>query len=647
MPVQIPRIEATQPSAPNSVGRMEVSVPNMAQATAPLAEGIQKGTSKVVDAFEARQNEIAKQRASQLDFKSTEEDNSFALWSKQKRAEINQKEGDTTKDWIEYDKQAEERYKQVYSKYESMDSDFKQLLDNKLNTTYRKEQTFRNIEQSEQNYKWKSSVADNKVKLEQDSFFNSGTRLDIKDPETFNNLKTFARDMINTRLAHAEQTGQLTYKEDGTPDFETGPVSVVIRKDIGDAVIPLVKTLNAAGKVAEGKKVIEEYSKYLNAADRAKLMSDNDESDVRNQAINKLSELKLQLGRQDIAISDIDLVGGISEPIRFKMKELNQIEEAKKKQERDRNRENFLDAEYNRLVTKQASTNNYVNEADYVNSEEGKNAATNTSPEQFERLRKIVAAPIKSSPSALAMLNKGDRDGTLYKMSAEDKIKMYSGLSEDDRRIAREVMRQQSIDAGRSGNKTSELSGATASRAKTIILDNINEQIQSNPMFQYNTKNKKYKNEEYVQNMLKQYGAIINNDILMAGPAAFKAEIQDKITNKRLQQMINQFKKDKEDDTSWFGKTKFTGVSQEAARSRYPYDGSVPKPKAVLPSSSGANKLQPTKPKVAEPVAEPTQDGLPPKTDRKAWNALYRKANGKAPTNVNEFDKFIDDNLKK
>jgi len=124
-----------------------------------------------------------------------------------------------------------------------------------------------------------------------------------------------------------------------------------------------------------------------------------------------------------------------------------------------------------------------------------------------------------------------------------ERFGVRAGLSEEDRKVAREVMRQQSIDAGRNGRAT-ELTGATVSDAKSTILKNINDQLQSNSIFEYSNRNKKYKNEEYVQNLIKRYGVLINNDILMAGPAAKTADVQDKITNKRLQQMINQFKKD-------------------------------------------------------------------------------------------------------
>ena len=651
MAVELPRVQRAQPQAPQPSQKLEANVPNIAEAVAPMSRAISNATENIGDAFVEQQ----KKQQQVWDTKSTDINNQFERSLKNRLNEIKLKTGDTTKDFVDYEDFAQKTHDEIMSSFNDNDPQFKTLLSEKMLNTFGRMKSFKDDQQYEQHFKYQNEVSDARVKLDVDNAFATGMSLDIKRPDTFTSLDAYIKRIEQTRVSQGDRTGMTVRDENGpkdaegkgSPNHRSSPVGVLIRKDVGDTIVPLVKSLNAAGKVAEGKKVLERYSDYLNAADRSNLMNDNNEADVKNQAINNLADLKQKIGSNSLSLADIDAMKGISEPIRFKMKELNQIEETKKTQEQDRKRENFLGAEYTRLIEKQSSVQSYVNEADYINSPEGKNAAANTSPEQFARLVKIVSAPFKSTPSSLAMLNKGDSEGNLYKLSAEDRIKMYSGLSEEDRKSAREVMRQQSIDAGRSG-ANSELTGATVSSAKSTILKNINEQLESNPIFEYNTRQKKYKNEEYVQSMIKKYGAIINNDILMAGPAAKNADVQDKITNKRLQQMVNQFKKDEEDNRAWFGKTKFKGVSNEAAVSRYPYNGALPKPKTSLPSTSGADKLQPTVPKVmtASSADATVVEGLPAKTDRKEWNKLYRKANGKAPTNLNDFEKFIEDTIK-
>lgn len=643
MAVELPRVQRAQPQAPQPSQKLDVNMPNIAEAAAPLTRAISTTTEKVIEAEQFYQ----KKQQQVWDTKSTDINNQFERSLKSKLSEIKLKTGDVTKDFIDYNEFAQKQHDELLAQHSEMDNGFKTLLSEKITNTFGRMNSFRDDQQYEQHYKYQNEASDGRVKLDVDNAFNKGMSLDVARPDTFMSFDAYIKRIEQTRIAQGDRTGMTVRDKNGVPDYFSGPVGVQIRKDVGDTIVPLVKSLNASGKVAEGKEVLNRYSEYLNAADKTNLLNDNNEADVKNQAISKLVELKGQKDSDTLYLADIDAMKGISEPIRFKMKELNQIEEVKKTQEQDRKREKFLDAEYVRLIDKQSSVNSYATDAEYINSPEGKNAAANTSPEQFERLRKVAFAPTKSSPSSTAMLNKGDSDGNLYKLSAEDRIKMYAGLSEEDRKVAREVMRQQSIDAGRNGRAT-ELTGATVSDAKSTILKNINDQLQSNSIFEYSNRNKKYKNEEYVQNLIKQYGVLINNDILMAGPAAKTADVQDKITNKRLQQMINQFKKDKENDSAWFGKTKFKGVSNEAVLARYPYNGFLLKPKTSLPSTSGADKLQPTVPKVmtASSADATFVEGLPAKTDRKEWNKLYRKVNGKAPTNLNDFEKFIEDTIK-
>lgn len=669
MPVQLPRINVSDVAAPITGQRMNVDVPDMVQATAPLSRGIEAGTKAVTNALEARETEIKKRRASALDIKSTEEDNQFQLWSKQRIAEINLKEGDTTADYVEYDKQAQEKYKEVFSKYETMDSDFKELLDNKLNSTYQKQQTFRNIQQSEQNYKWRAEVANNKVRLEQDSFFQSGMYLDINNKETFNNLDTYARDIIQTRIAHADQTGTLVRKEDGTPEFETGPVSVLIRKDIGEAVIPLVKTLNATpGKVKEGKAVIEKYAPYLNASDRAKLMSDNDEADVNNQAIVKLAELQQQVatanpGNPDrrVMLSDIEKMKDLSPAVRFKLIEKNDIYNKRQDAEQGRQLDVLVSSEFEKLVKKQASTDPYVSEEEWANSPEGKNILEQMNkyggkPSDINNLRAMVVAPTKSKKSALDAFNQGVVDRSLAKMTPREIAEIYPHLNKQDRARFDEIRRDQLYDS-RSRKAEGPVTGDKISGMHGRMSKALEEQMKSfrdpksgDLIFETNSKGKFQ--EEYDTQMLTDYNSLIREDILRAGGKLTGPE-ENKIVNKRLNEMIEKRKEDHKGVLS-----KFLGVDYK------------PTPKETRPTTTfrppgGAYGARNTAPLAPAPVVDTTVTAtttpsvnlttnkittLPSDSDRKSWIKMYEESKGtkfNSEKDVAGFKKFKEEVKKK
>lgn len=650
MPVQLPRIGVPEPIAPQSVGREDIQAPNVAQATQPFAEGIQKGTKAFEDAFEKRELEVKKQRLTALDVKSTDESNKFEMWSKEQLAQINLKKGDTTQDYIEYEKQAQQKYQETYSKYETMDSDFKTLLDNKLNSTYQKQGSFRNIQQNEQQYKWRDEVTDNTVKLSQDSMFNSGTRLDASRPETFANMHTYAQDIIQSRIARGSQTGTLVKKEDGTVDYEKGPVGPLIKKDIGDAVIPLVKSLNAAGKVKEGKQVIEQYSPFLNAADRAKLLSDSDEADVSNQAIVTLTKLQQDVAAANpnnpdrrVMLGDIEKLKGLSPAVRFKIIEKNDIFNKRQDAEQDRKREVLVSNEFENLVKRQASRDAYVSEDEWANSPEGKNfMSQNPKPSDINNMRAMVVAPTKSKKSALEAFNQGVIDRSLAKMTPKDISEIYPHLNKGDRQRFDEIRRDQLYDS-RNRKAEGPVTGDKISGMHGRMTKSLEQQMKSfrdpksgDLMFVTNSKDKF--TDQYDDQMLSDYNSLVREDILRAGGKLNGAQ-ENEIVNKRLAEMVQKRKDDhKATLSNFFGldvdykpTTRETRpMSMRPSTGAYGARSNGPSPSvpaALAPTPS----VDTTPVTTSTPVVTPSGvvTNLPPKSDRKSWIRLYEESTGK------------------
>ena len=652
MPVQIPRIAAPDVApAPQSVGRQTVDVPNMANAVQPFAQGIEKGTKAFEDAYQKRQLEIQKQRWTALDIKSTDEANQFENWSKEKLAEINLKKGDTTSDYMDYEKQAQEKYKEVYSKYETMDSDFKNLLDQKLNTTFQKQQSFRNIQQSEQQYKWRDEVTNDTVKLSQDSMLNSGLRLDAARPETFANMHTYAQDIIQARIARGSQTGSLVTKPDGTIDYEQGPVGPQIKKDIGDAVIPLVKSLNAAGKVKEGKQVIDQYAPFLNAADRATLLSDNNEADVNNQAIVALTKLQQDVKAANpnnpdrrVMLSDIEKVKDLSPAVRFKVIEKNDIFNKRQDAELDRKREVLVTNEFQKLIERQASREAYVSEDEWLNSPEGKAfVSQNPKPSDINNMKALVVAPTKSKKSALEAFNQAVIDRTLWKMTPNEMSEIYPHLNKADRENFLRYQRDQQYD---SRNKKAEgpVTGDKLSGMHSRMTKALEQQMKSyrDPksgelLFETNKKDKF--TDQYDDQMLADYNSLIRDDILRAGGKLTGAQ-ENEIVNKRLAEMIQKRKDDHRSVLS-----NFFGVDYKPTpRQTSPISTMRPSTGAYGPRSNGPAPSTPaplaptpnidtaptSTPATSTPAVTPSGvvTNLPPKSDRKAWIRLYEESTG-------------------
>ena len=220
MAVELPRIGRLEPQAPQSVGRFEANLPNIAEATAPIGRAVSESVDKIADANTA----FTKKQQSVWDVKTSDLANQFELRRKEALAKINVKDGDTLSEYKKYDEDADNDYNEVLKQYGTMDPMFQELLKNKISTAYGKQESFRNIQQFEQDYKYQNNVTKSAIALDQDNFLNAGLRLDIKDPKSFTLLDGFRSRIEQAHISQGERSGTLVRDDKGNPMvLEGGP----------------------------------------------------------------------------------------------------------------------------------------------------------------------------------------------------------------------------------------------------------------------------------------------------------------------------------------------------------------------------------------------------------------------------------------
>lgn len=655
MAVEIPRIKRFDPLDPQSVGRVEVSAPNIAEASSAAIQGTQSGIGKALDATADYHKRVRKAEITSWDVTSTDLNNKYESWYKSEINVIAQKDGDTSKDYLDLDLKAEEKKKELFTGFENMTPEFQTMLDQKVESTHGKLRGLREIQQATQRFKFEENVSKNRIKLSQDSFLNYGMYLDVKKPDTFVELDKHRMDIEQTHKARGERHGTLTYNEDGSVNPLGGEVGVLIRKDMGDAVIPLVKSLNAAGKVAEGKELINKYGDYLNAADKAKLLSDSDEANVRNLAINALVGItsdKMKKNPKDpnsrnVNVGDINDLEGISEPVRFKMKELNEINQRQAKMESERKAEKIMNDLIPKLLANQAGPTAFVNKADALQSDLVKKALDSgvLNPTQINHILSHVEAPLKSKPGALDALNQGIANNDLYKKTATQKAEIYAGLDEDGRKIFNATVSEQLADSKKKAPGEA-LSATTGSEIAATIVKSLTEKmkkpVKGETVFKVNKKGKFV--DGYDEAMLSTYTEFIKQDIMNLGKKPSFAE-QQEIINHRFSQMVEQRKK----DTSGLWNSLFKSDREDFAEPIYE---PVPGIKKQAPSFSNVpSTLKVESPSTPAPkaatVSKSGNVGLPPVTDRAAWNNLYKQAKGSRPSTSAQLKAFQEEMNKK
>lgn len=643
MAVTLPRIERAAPQAPESVGRLEINPPSVAEATQPAFSAITKASSGIAEAYVARQNEIRKQAITAMDIKSSDIANQFENWSKQKLDEIKLKDGDTTPDYTTYDAEADKRQSEIMAQYANLDPEFQSILNNKLRTTYGKQETFRNMQQTEQTYKYRRKVVDDTVKLNQDGFFNLGLSVDTTKPDSFLALQSYRDGIIQSRIAEGDQRGVLRRDENGVPLWLDGEVGIQVRKDVGDAVIPLVKSLNAAGKVNEARKIIDDYADYMNAGDRSKLLSDSDEANVKNQALVALQEMETLLKRppttKEIENYKPDGKSTLSEAVQFKMLEVNDVKGRLTKNEEDRKSDAKLAQAMSRITSKMNSPQPYV-PGEYVNSNEFKAETEGMRPNDIQTLLRAAEQRTVSDNKAYEKLFTAFQSGELASMPFAEYQNYITKLNKNDSNFIEGLYKQQTSPAGYS-EKLAITSNAVAGLDARV--DGFPDKY-GKPAF---VKNKKGKYSEEDRALILEAKANIAKKLDNA-KVQYNAEQIQSLVSEELQTIVNKKEEGKSRAKQMLEEAIFNKGNQirqlidESTSNLFGFS-KIPL-QTVRPSNGEAGQTTNTETSLSKVKTESSTDMSTWNNDK--WYTSFQEQMGRKPKDVSELRTFKQEKLK-
>lgn len=361
MAVEIPRLQRFDAQAPQSAGRLQAEAPNLLGATQPLREGFQAGLSDVSEAAAA----IRKQQIAAKDLKALEYSTRYENKLKTELDRIKQVKGDTTKLYEEFDKTMVQSESELYD--DVTDPETQQLLKEKIIRANGRIVDTRSTQYTQQYYSWQKEVSDSSVKLKQDNTVRDAQFLDVKNPLSFAKVRGQLSEIEATRVAVARQNGYdipvITDKNGvQTIDYSKAPaIEAQIKADIGDALIPTVKSLNAAGKVKEAKQLIEDerLKKWLNAKDLATLTADNDEASVKNRALEQLAT------QPEWTIDQINALKDVGEDVKLKMREINNTNNIHREREQKKKADDTFVKMINEIEAVNKTPNPYVSPQDF------------------------------------------------------------------------------------------------------------------------------------------------------------------------------------------------------------------------------------------------------------------------------------------
>lgn len=436
MAVQIGKVQRIEPTTPQSVGRLEVQPPNIAEIGVRNIDVTSKNVDAISDTLIKLETEAQKKARQLIDTRTTDLANQYKMKLSEERNKLKTTEGYFAPMFDDYDKKEDEYYNEIMGIDKNEDPYFIQSLTRKMQNAKGESRSDRNKLQFEKAYAYNNQVADSSVKLSQDEAFNKAMELNMANPATFTAFNVYVERIKAFRQAQADKNGTLLYNDDGTPALKDSPAWVQVREDVGGVIIPTVKSLNAAGKVAEARALINKYDDMLNAADKAKLISDSDEADIKNQALEKLSTLG-----PNPTIAQINSVDA-SEAVKLKMREINHTNKIHLERENEEKSKITLSDAYRKILAKQASNRPYANATEFINSPEGKDLADKLSPSDFGLLKKATESVVNSDQNTLGKIFNHVQNDTLKSLGPKEYIELSNKLNTDDKAWFRRLYEQ-------------------------------------------------------------------------------------------------------------------------------------------------------------------------------------------------------------
>lgn len=443
MAVVIPRLQQITPAGPQQSDRIQAEAPNLLGATEPMRKGLGSAISTVSDAYTDIQNDLRKKELAAKDLKASEKAIGYEQALKARLDIAKQQKGDPTPTYKQFDEEMVKLESALYD--DDLDPETQMLLKEKVIKANGRILDTRSTNYTGQYYGWQKEVADSSVKLRQDNAVKDSANFNITNSLSYKGIQNALNEIEGTRISLGLQNGYDIKqniekivdpvtgetRERVSWDYSNAPaIEEQIKADIGDTVIPMVKALNAAGKTKEAKFIIDDQKKWLNAKDLSALIADNDEANVKNQALALIGSLKNQSGKA--AFDEVEK-SNASAAIKFKARELIDTKDRQEQNALTRKREQSKAFLYQHIDDKQRSATPYASVSEFKDSPEYKNFKDVLDVTQLKALEERIEAPPTSDPKAKEKISEVYRKTGFASLTNAQFNELLKGLDRQDR----------------------------------------------------------------------------------------------------------------------------------------------------------------------------------------------------------------------
>lgn len=482
MAVQIPRLKEITPKTPESVGRIDVQLPDPTHAIAQQTTAVEHIGGQLADFNQSIENNAIDTEVTKREIELKSRMNKRVNGDGQTSGIIHQK-GDPTPLWKQFDEQTKSDYDEL-SNAENMSPAGQQLLQKRLGNAVDQFEVQKLAVQGSQYAKYDQDVYNADIYLKKNDLMKNASVILPNDSGSMSAFDKTVGDIRHTVLKQGLKNGNVVPDDNGNALYigEDGKemrvtvgasTQMELKKELSDGIYKASDVLVKSGNLEAAKAVHDKYGDNIDAVNQEKFATEFKKEDKNAQAYKAAGQAE-QLGPQGAEKLFNKLDPEIADQARKIRHERNTL--------RDEDIKRVSTNSYNQIVNiiadKQNNGQGFAGPIQMENDKTIKLLMGNvTDARQKEAIYAAVSdGPKISSPDAVVkfqnlLVSRDDAhpDG-LRGLSPEDLNQYLSGLSKSDRLVAKTKWTSLNTETGAQQNERYKV-GAKRLESTLIALN--------------------------------------------------------------------------------------------------------------------------------------------------------------------------------
>lgn len=288
MPVQVPQIKRLAPAAPESAGRLDVSVPGSLMEN-DRGNQILKAGSDIVSAYQKAELEGAELTA-------TDVATQYKSQRKVKLSELEQLDGDPTKAYADFDAESEKWQKDFEDKYKDAPEVTRRLIKQKISEAHALSMGERVVQEGVQRKKYDGKVTDAAVESAKASVMAASFTFDPKDRDSELRFEAAVNSIRTPMIENGGRYGGAEIERDTKGKIvsvkDINPVlQQEIKKKVSEGVKSAIENLNNLGQTEKAQYLLNKYKDELTPEATNLLLKGSKEAVVEQEAYKALAQI--------------------------------------------------------------------------------------------------------------------------------------------------------------------------------------------------------------------------------------------------------------------------------------------------------------------------------------------------------------------